>query len=108
MTRRIAVTGGAGFVGANLAVAIKRDRPEATVVALDNLKRRGSETALARLASAGVEFRHGDIRIKADIEALGPVDCLIECSAEASVLAGVEHAGAKVPTISSIPISPAR
>ena len=66
------------------------------------------QTALARLASAGVEFRHGDIRIKADIEALGPVDCLIECSAEASVLAGVEHAGAKVPTISSIPISPAR
>lgn len=88
MTKRIAVTGGAGFVGSNLACMIARDREGCSVVALDNLKRRGSELTLGRLAQAGVEFRHGDIRIASDIAALGPVDCLIECSAEPSVLAG--------------------
>lgn len=88
MTKRIAVTGGAGFVGSNLACMIARDRPEYSVIALDNLKRRGSELTLGRLAEAGVAFLHGDVRIQADLEALGPLDCLIECSAEPSVLAG--------------------
>jgi CDP-paratose 2-epimerase len=58
---RILVTGGAGFVGSNLASFFKRDRPGATVVAFDNLRRRGSELALSRLRAAGVEFRHGDV-----------------------------------------------
>lgn len=89
MTKRIAVTGGAGFVGSNLARRIKRDHPGATVVALDNLRRRGSELTLPRLAEAGVTFVHGDVRVAADIDALGPVDCLVECSAEPSVLAGI-------------------
>ena len=88
MTRRIAVTGGAGFVGSNLACAIARDCPDASVLAFDNLKRRGSELTLGRLAAAGVEFIHGDVRIADDVSALGSVDCLIECSAEPSVLAG--------------------
>jgi hypothetical protein len=35
---------------------------ESATVALDNLKQRGSELALRRLAVGGVEFRHGDIR----------------------------------------------
>ena len=46
MAQRILVTGGAGFVGSNLALAFKRDRPSASVVALDDLERRGSEFAL--------------------------------------------------------------
>ena len=60
------------------------------VVALDNLKRRGSELNLERLKSGGVEFVHGDIRQSADLEEVGGIDLLIECSAEPSVLAGYD------------------
>ena len=85
---RILVTGGAGFVGSNLASFFKRDRPDATVVAFDNLRRRGSELALPRLRAAGVEFRHGDVRNAEDLAEAGDFDLMIECSAEPSVHAG--------------------
>jgi CDP-paratose 2-epimerase len=87
---RIVVTGGAGFVGSTLAILFRRDHPRAEVVAADNLKRRGSELALARLAEAGVGFAHADIRVADDIDALGGFDLLVECSAEPSVHAGYD------------------
>src|SRR5271165_4222348 len=86
---RIMITGGAGFVGAHLALSFKRDMPHSKLIALDNLKRRGSELALPRLASGGVEFRHGDIRNREDLAAAGGLDPLIQCSAEPSVHAGL-------------------
>ncbi len=43
---RILITGGAGFVGSNLALDFKKNNPETHVIALDNLKRRGSELNL--------------------------------------------------------------
>ncbi|MCC6194809.1 MAG: NAD-dependent epimerase/dehydratase family protein [Burkholderiales bacterium] len=85
---RILVTGGAGFVGSRLALGCREAFPELTVIALDNLKRRGSELTLPRLRSGGVEFHHGDVRTLEDIERVGPVDLMIECSAEPSVHAG--------------------
>jgi len=85
---RLLITGGAGFVGSSLALSFKRDFPEATVVAFDNLRRRGSELTLTRLKNAGVDFVHGDVRSAQDIETAGAFDCLIECSAEPSVQAG--------------------
>jgi CDP-paratose 2-epimerase len=85
---KILVTGGAGFVGSNLALNWKRHAPETEVIALDNLKRRGSELALPRLRAGGVTFQHGDVRTQEDLEAVGPVDLMIECSAEPSVHAG--------------------
>jgi CDP-paratose 2-epimerase len=90
MSDRILITGGAGFVGSSLAVAFKKDRPDSEIIALDNLKRRGSELNLPRLAEAGVAFQLGDIRNPEDLEQAGPVALLIECSAEASVHAGYD------------------
>jgi CDP-paratose 2-epimerase len=87
--RRVLITGGAGFVGANLAVTLAARRPDWQVTALDNLKRRGSELYLPRLRAAGVQFVHGDVREAADLQALPRIDALVDCSAEPSVLAGV-------------------
>jgi CDP-paratose 2-epimerase len=86
---RVLITGGAGFVGANLGVALAGRHPEWEVVALDNLMRRGSELNLARLREAGVEFVHGDVREQGDLAAAGSFDAMVECSAEPSVMAGL-------------------
>ena len=93
---RVLVSGGAGFVGSNLALAWKRDRADDTVTALDNLRRRGSELALTRLKAGGVAFCHGDIRLASDLAGAGKFDLLIECSAEPSVQAGYDGAPAYV------------
>ena len=82
------ITGGAGFVGSNLAVALKEAWADAEIVALDNLHRRGSELNVPRLEGFGIEFLRGDVRSPSDLEAAGSADLLIECSAEPSVLAG--------------------
>lgn len=87
MSETVLVTGGAGFIGSTTALAIRQAFPDRRVVALDNLKRRGSELNLPRLEQAGVEFVHGDIRNPADLATIEP-QTLIECSAEPSVLAG--------------------
>jgi CDP-paratose 2-epimerase len=85
----ILVTGGAGFVGSRLALAVRHAWPDATVIAFDNLRRRGSELNVPRLRAAGVEFVHGDVRSAADLAPFGgALDLLLECSAEPSVLAG--------------------
>ena len=86
--RRVLVTGGAGFVGASLAVALKQRHPDQEIIALDNLRRRGSELNLARLKQANVRFAHGDVRNAADLNHLPRIDALVECSAEPSALAG--------------------
>lgn len=90
MRKNILITGGAGFIGSNLSVHFKSANPGSEVVALDNLKRRGSELNLPRLKEHGVKFIHGDIRNPEDLD-LGDFcpNLLIECSAEPSVLAGI-------------------
>ncbi|MBI4559826.1 MAG: NAD-dependent epimerase/dehydratase family protein [Candidatus Hydrogenedentes bacterium] len=77
-------------------MGLRRHRADVRVVAFDNLKRRGSELNLSRLRGAGVEFLHGDIRSPEDLEAVGPVDLVLECSAEPSVLAGYSGSPAYV------------
>jgi CDP-paratose 2-epimerase len=83
-------------VGSNLAILFKRNNPSLSIVALDNLKRRGSELSLRRLQEVGVEFVHGDVRLKSDFEEAGGFDLLIDCSAEPSVLAGTNGSPAYV------------
>jgi CDP-paratose 2-epimerase len=57
------------------------------VLALDNLRRRGSELNLSRLKGGGVEFLHGDIRSLDDFPNT-PVNAVIDCAAEPSAQAG--------------------
>jgi CDP-paratose 2-epimerase len=85
---RILVTGGAGFVGSNLAILFRQERG-ASVTAFDSLRRRGSELALARLREAGVEFVHSDVRCAADLDELPPADLVLECSAVPSCATGI-------------------
>jgi CDP-paratose 2-epimerase len=89
MNETILITGGCGFVGSNLAIKLKADYPGYRIVAMDNLKRRGSELNIPRLKEAGVEFIHGDIRNKEDFDGIGDISILVEAAAEPSVLSGI-------------------
>jgi CDP-paratose 2-epimerase len=91
-TRTVLITGGAGFIGASLALELAARHADWEVVALDNLHRRGSELNLPRLREGGVRFVHGDVREPEDLRAAGPFDALLECSAEPSAMAGVDGA----------------
>src|SRR3954447_7742944 len=90
MPQRILITGGSGFVGANLAIGLAERHPDWAITAFDNLKRRGSELNLPRLKAAGIGFVHGDVRSEAALLALGRVNAIVECCAEPSALAGTE------------------
>lgn len=85
---RVLITGGAGFVGSNLAIKLKANHPDYRIFSFDNLKRRGSELSIERLKDAEVDFIHGDIRNPEDLEQIGKVDIILECSAEPSVQTG--------------------
>ena len=86
---RVLITGGAGFVGANLGVALAARHPEWDLVALDNLHRPGSQLNLPRLEAAGIEFVEADVRDRAALERIEPIEALVECSAEPSALVGM-------------------
>src|SRR6195952_3237354 len=87
---RLLITGGAGFVGSNLAVSLAARHPDWEIVVLDNLYRRGSEMNLPRLEPAGGGVLRGDVREPEDLARVPRVDALIECSAEPSVMSGVD------------------
>ncbi len=90
--QRVLITGGAGFIGANVALELASRHADWEILAFDSLHRRGSELNLARLREGGVKFVHGDVREPEDLRAAGEFDALVECSAEPSVMAGVDGA----------------
>ena len=87
----ILITGGCGFVGSNLALKFKEYNIEYSITCFDNLKRRGSEMNLRLLKEKEIDFVHGDIRNNEDFELIEKVDFVIDCSAEPSVLSGLER-----------------
>jgi CDP-paratose 2-epimerase len=83
----ILITGGSGFVGAQLAFYFARRGHSVTV--MDNLVRRGSELNLPLFKQNGVEFVHGDVRCREDFANLtGGVDVLVDASAQPSLVYG--------------------
>ena len=89
MSKIVLITGGCGFVGSNLGILLKQKYPEYTIIAFDNLRRRGSELNIFRLKKHNIKFIHGDVRNKEDFQEVGHIDLLIEASAEPSIMAGI-------------------
>jgi CDP-paratose 2-epimerase len=86
----ILITGGAGFVGSELAVRLTEKNHR--VVVMDNLVRRGSETNLDRLARHGVTFVHGDVRNPEDFVNLpAGIEFACDVSAQPSVVSGYSN-----------------
>ena len=87
---RILITGGAGFVGFNLAIFLREHGYNVSV--MDNLVRRGSEMNIPRLREKKIDFFHGDIRCREDFNQLpDELDLIIECSAQPSVVSGYDN-----------------
>jgi CDP-paratose 2-epimerase len=90
------ITGGAGFVGSNLAIQLRSQYPQVSILAVDNLVRRGSELNLPFLKGAGVEFVHADVRITDDLVDLPEADVIVDASADPSVLSGIQNSTSKL------------
>ncbi len=93
VSQRVLITGGCGFIGSSLAIALAGRG--GAVTCFDNLSRRGSELTLRRVQAAGCAYVHGDLRNPEDLARLpGSFDLLLECSAEPSVQVGARGADA--------------
>ena len=86
------ITGGAGFVGANLAAALLGDGEE--VVVFDNLSRKGTEQNLSWLQSLnrpGFQFVHGDVRdMRLLKDVFGGIDAVFHLAAQVAVTTSIE------------------
>jgi len=87
MKKNLLITGGAGFVGSNLAVFLKEKLKNYHIICFDNLVRRGSELNVKRLKDQNIEFIKGDIRRKEELLSLQDIHVILECCAEPAVLA---------------------
>jgi CDP-paratose 2-epimerase len=84
---RVLITGGAGFLGSQLAFHLRQRGNE--ILAMDNLVRRGSEINLKTFRRHGIEFVHGDVRSAEDFANLpGTIDLLCDASAQPSLVYG--------------------
>ena len=71
-------------------MAIYERLPHMEIFGLDNLLRPGSEGNRIELASRGIKFFHGDLRMRSDVESIPACDWVIDAAANPSVLAGVD------------------
>ena len=79
----ILVTGGCGFVGANICLALKKKFNK--VFSLDNLSRKSSTLNFKILKKKGIKNFKIDIFNEKEIQKLKKFDLIIDCCAEAAV-----------------------
>lgn len=94
MRSNILITGGAGFIGCNLAERLLKDGAQVTI--LDNLFRRGSEHNLTwlkgRHRNSRLSYLHGDVRnIEIVRRAVAKADVVYHLAAQVAVTTSVEE-----------------
>lgn len=84
---KILVTGGAGFIGANLLYLLSTTRPDDEIVTIDSLTYAGHRESIRSLEDSGrVKFVKGDIRSKKDVErAMKDAHTVVHLAAETHV-----------------------
>lgn len=100
--RKLLVTGGAGFIGANFAHYWASRYPEDKIIVLDALTYAGNRANLAGMESnSGYKFVHGDIGDKALIEKLlvdDRIDTIVHFAAESHVDRSIHEPDAFIQT----------
>jgi CDP-paratose 2-epimerase len=89
------ITGICGFAGSVLARTLIEHREGLSLVGLDNLSRKGSETNVEPLRALGIDVRIGDVRDRAFLDAMPRADWILDCAANPSVLAGVDGSASR-------------
>ena len=91
--QQVLITGGAGFIGSNLADRLVRGGSRVTI--FDNLSRRGTDTNLAWLQSCHgerLDFVRGDIRNMDDLkQAMAGVNVVYHLAGQTAVTTSVTH-----------------
>jgi len=86
---RVLVTGAAGFVGFNILSYLKHNYNDIHLVGIDNLRRRGSELNVSKIARMRIDFHHIDLKNKDELNVLQNSDIIIHCASDSSVLSGI-------------------
>lgn len=89
---KILITGGAGFLGTNIAYEAIKNSHE--VIIMDNFVRRGSERnakLLEKYFSGAVKVLHGEVRLKQDWDSLPKVDAIIHLAGQPGIPASIEN-----------------
>lgn len=92
---KLLVTGGAGFIGSHFVRLLTVERPDWTIITLDNLTYAGNLATIADITSSRHHFVRGDICDTALVEKLlreHHVDTLINFAAESHVDRSIESA----------------
>jgi dTDP-glucose 4,6-dehydratase len=99
LTKRVLVTGGAGFISSNVIHHLL-DATSYEVVSLDALTYAGNLENLADVLShPRLSFVHGDIRDRALVrELVGGVDVIVNAAAESHVEKSIEHGASEFVT----------
>jgi CDP-paratose 2-epimerase len=92
---KILVTGICGFAASVLARSLLEHRPDLTIIGIDNLSRKGSETNIEPLRALGCDIRIGDVRDLPLLDSLPDCNWVLDCAANPSVLAGVDGSSSR-------------
>jgi len=92
---KILVTGICGFAASVLVRSLLEHRPDLTIIGIDNLSRKGSETNIEPLRALGCDIRIGDVRDLPLLDSLPDCNWVLDCAANPSVLAGVDGSSSR-------------